>query len=49
MAEDPIWFFSKGSSTSFKCCKSRMSLDILWALAAIPASTFITLVSTLRE
>ena len=32
--------FSKGSSTSFRCCSRRMSLDILWALAAMPASTF---------
>ena len=29
MAEEPIWDFSKGSSTSFRCCRRRMSLDIL--------------------
>ena len=32
IAEEPIWDFSKGSSTSFKCCSRRISLDILWAL-----------------
>ncbi len=49
IADEPIWFFSKGSSTSFKCCSSLISFDILCALAAIPARMFATLVSTLRE
>ena len=40
IAEEPIWFFSNGSSTSFRCCRRRISLDILCALAAIPARTF---------
>ncbi len=49
MAEEPIWFFSKGSSTSFRCWSRRISLLILWADAAIPASTLATRVSTFRE
>ena len=49
MAEEPIWLFSKGSSTSFRCWSRRMSLLILWAEAAMPASTFATLVSTFLE
>ena len=47
--EEPICDFSNGSSTSFRCCRRRISLDILCALAAIPARIFRTLVSTLRE
>ena len=35
------------SSTSFKCCKRRISLLILWALAAMPAKILQTLVSVL--
>ena len=49
IADEPIWFFSNGSSTSFKCCKSRISFENLCALAAIPARTFNTLVSTFLE
>ena len=49
IAEDPICVFSNGSSTSFRCWRRRMSLENLCALAAIPARTFTTLVSTLRE
>ena len=49
IADDPICVFSNGSSTSFKCWSRRMSLENLCALAAIPASTFSTLVSTFLE
>ena len=49
IAEEPICDFSNGSSTSFRCCRRRISFDILCALAAIPARIFKTLVSTLRE
>ena len=36
MAEEPIWFFSNGSSISLKFCSRRMSLENLladWAMA----------------
>ena len=49
MADEPIWFFSNGSSTSLRCWSSLISFDIFVADAAMPASTFTTLVSTLRE
>ncbi len=49
IAEEPIWLFSKGSSTSFRCCRRRMSFDILCALSAMPERTFATRESTLRE
>ena len=49
IAEDPIWFFSNGSSISFKCCNKRISFENLCALAAMPASRFATLVSIFLE
>ena len=49
IAEEPIWPFSNGSSTSFRCCSRRISLENFVALAAMPARIFRTLVSTLRE
>jgi hypothetical protein len=41
--------FSNGSSTSLRCCNNLISLENLCALAAIPASTLSTLVSTFLE
>ena len=42
MAEDPIWVFSNGSSSSFMCCSSRRSLANLEADCAMPDSTLQT-------
>ena len=41
--QEPICFFSNGSSTSFRCWRRRMSLENLCALWAMPASTLMTL------
>jgi len=49
IADEPIWFFSNGSSISLRCCKSLISFENLCALAATPARTFNTRVSSLRE
>ena len=49
MAELPIWFASKGSSTSFKFASSRRSVPILCAVAPREARAARTSASTLRE
>ena len=49
MALEPIWLFSKGSSTSLRCWSRRMSLENLCALCAMELSTLSTRKSYLRE
>ena len=39
IAEEPICFEAKGSSTSLRCDSSRMSLENFEALCAMPDST----------
>ena len=43
MAEEPIWFFSNGSSISLKLANRRMSVAIFMALWARPAMAESTL------
>ena len=40
IAEEPIWFFSNGSSTSLRCCSRRMSFENFAALCAMQLNTF---------
>ena len=49
IAEEPIWFFSNGSSTSLRCCKRRISFENFAADCAMPASTLRNCESSLRE
>ena len=49
MAEEPIWFFSKGSSTSFRWHRSRRSVANLLALWAIPARVDEPVATRIRE
>lgn len=49
MAEEPIWSFSNGSSTSLRLARRRMSVAILWAVAPNEASGPRTSMSILRE
>ena len=48
MAEDPIWFFSKGSSTWRSCCIRRMSVAMRYALWAMEDRAFRIRLSVFR-
>ena len=48
MAEEPIWFFSNGSSISLKLASRRRSVANFMQLWAMPASALRMKESTLR-